>query len=135
MSAPSRAGVQASSSAALPIVQRVTAVVQDAGAGGRLLYAVQYAPPHAAPEFDAWVPASDFAMTDAQLQTHLRRTQKGDPVIVFGKGFYGSADLDRTMPIPLREVLDELESDDESEPGAAVDDGGGHESVEEATCR
>ena len=135
MSAPT-VQAAASSSAALPIVQRVTAVVQDAGAGGRLLYAVQYSPPHDASKYDAWVEASDFAMTDAQLQTYLRRTQKGEPVIVFDKAFHGSAELDRTMPIPLRTVLDELEADDDdSVPGAAIDDGGGHESIEDATCR
>jgi hypothetical protein len=74
-------------------------------------------------------------MTDAQLQTYLRRTQKGEPVIVFDKAFRGSAELDRTMPIPLRAVLDELETDDDSVPGAAIDDGSGDESVVEATSR
>jgi hypothetical protein len=106
--------------------------VYDAVAN-RLLYAIQYAPPLDDPAYDAWAPASDFGLTDAQLQAHIKASQDEAPVVFEGP-FTGPPGLDRSQPVALRIVLDEVEGpqyNDGQGPGVPVDDGGGQETVEQ----
>jgi hypothetical protein len=98
----------------------------------RLLYGVKYAPPYNGGAFDVWVPASDFGLTDAVMQSEAKR-QKQLPV-VFTAPWTGGSEVDPRRPIPLAVILDEIERDEndgQDARGAPIDDGGGQEEVED----